>query len=219
MKQELTFEELYNAYMMCLKNKKRKNGTYLFVNENLRKMVPERRKMSSKSEYGMAIGNLTSQAASNLNLNEFDKYVINTLGFNKYVRYVDDIVIISSNKRELIDALPYINEKLKKTHQIMNKTKTKVDTAYHGVHFLGKISYPYGYQKANKHVCARVCNKAKVIQYTSSTNLVEKTNAQIGFLKNYNCRKLICDYTRHLPKNVYRLIFFNEKISKFDFIK
>ena len=35
MENKLTFEELYSAYMLCLKNKKRKNGTYNFVNDKL----------------------------------------------------------------------------------------------------------------------------------------------------------------------------------------
>lgn len=38
--------------------------------EKLRQRVPDRRKMNINSNYGMAIGNLTSQAASNLNLND-----------------------------------------------------------------------------------------------------------------------------------------------------
>lgn len=188
-------------------------------NEKLRKCVPERRKMNTNSEYGMAIGNLTSQAASNLNLSDFDKYVTNTLGLKNYVRYVDDLVIISDDKNKLLESLPYIDKKLEETHQTLSAKKTKVDTAYRGVHFLGKISYPYGYQKANKQVCARVCSKASVIQYTNATNLIEKTNAQIVFLKNYNCRKLIGNYCKLLPYNVYGLIDFNENILKFNFNK
>ena len=35
MKDEITFEEMYEAYNLCLKNKKRKLGTYKFVNDNL----------------------------------------------------------------------------------------------------------------------------------------------------------------------------------------
>ena len=35
MEENLTFEELYEAYILCLKNKKRKAGTYSFVNEEL----------------------------------------------------------------------------------------------------------------------------------------------------------------------------------------
>lgn len=68
-------------------------------NEKIREKVPERRKMKRYSNYGMAIGNLTAQAGSNLNLSKFDKYVVNELGLKQYVRYVDDIVIISNNKK------------------------------------------------------------------------------------------------------------------------
>ena len=35
MEDKITFEELYEAYNLCLKNKKRKMGTYKFVNDNL----------------------------------------------------------------------------------------------------------------------------------------------------------------------------------------
>ena len=35
MEDKITFEELYEAYLLCLKNKKSKMGTYGFVNENL----------------------------------------------------------------------------------------------------------------------------------------------------------------------------------------
>ena len=35
MEDKLTFEELYKCYEICLKNKKRKNGTYSFVNMDL----------------------------------------------------------------------------------------------------------------------------------------------------------------------------------------
>lgn len=45
-------------------------------NEKMRKQVPERRKMKKDWKYGMAIGNLTAQAGSNLNLCDFDNYVI-----------------------------------------------------------------------------------------------------------------------------------------------
>ena len=46
----------------------------------MRIKVPERRKMDPNSEYGMAIGNLTAQAASNLNLNDFDNFIVIELG-------------------------------------------------------------------------------------------------------------------------------------------
>lgn len=177
--------------------------------EKIRKQVPERRKLDLNSNYGMAIGNLTAQAGSNLNLCEFDKYVINELGLKQYIRYVDDITIISNNKKQLIELLPKIVKKLKNTNQTINKKKTKIDTAYHGVEFLGKISYPYGYQKPTKQVIKRINKKAKEIKYSDVNNLLAKTNSQIGNLKNYNCKKLIFNYVKILSKNVKNILKFN----------
>ena len=184
-------------------------------NENVRKKVPDRRKMNPNSNYGMAIGNLTAQAASNLNLSNFDSYVVNELNLKNYVRYVDDIVIVSNNKNKLVKSLPFMMKKLEETHQAINKKKTKIDTAYHGVHFLGKVSYPYGYQKPSKHVVIRVCQKAKTIRYTDKENLLAKTNSQVGTLKNYNCRKLVLNYVDLLPSEVKDILEFDKFQNKF----
>lgn len=184
-------------------------------NENMRRKVPNRRKMDPESDYGMAIGNLTAQAASNLNLGEFDSYVVNELKLTNYVRYVDDIVVLSDKKYKLFDALPLMILKLQETHQAISKKKTIIDTAYHGVPFLGKISYPYGYQKPTKQVAIRVCKKAKEIQYDSLENLLAKTNSQVGILKNYNCRKLSLQYAQLLPKEIQENLKFDNNNIKF----
>lgn len=175
--------------------------------------------MDAESCYGMAIGNLTSQAASNLNLSGFDNYVVKELKLRKYVRYVDDIVVISHSKQELINALRHIIKKLKETHQSISEKKTRIDTAYHGVSFLGKISYPYGYQKAKKNTVIRIYHKAKTIKYTDADNLLAKANSQIGTLKKYNCRKLIFNYAKMVHSKTKKLIAFDENEIKFNKIE
>ena len=160
-------------------------------------------------------GNLTAQAASNLNLSDFDNYVVKKLGLNQYVRYVDDIVIVSNNKKYLIDCLPLIKQKLAITNQKISNKKTKIDTAYHGVSFLGKVSYPYGYQKPNKQVIKRVCQKSKKIEFEDRENLLAKTNSQIGTLKKYNCRKLIKSYIDFLPQKAKDIVQFDYSKNKF----
>lgn len=187
--------------------------------EKMKNKVPTRRKMNIDSDFGMAIGNLTSQAASNLNLNEFDNYVVKKLKLEKYIRYVDDIVIISENKHKLIFNLELIKNKLKESNQEINIKKTKIDTAYHGVPFLGKISYPYGYQKPKKETIIRTYQKAKTIQYTDINNLLAKTNSQIGTLKKYNCRKLILAYSQILKLRNKNLIKLEKNCFKFVNVK
>lgn len=185
--------------------------------EGVRKLVPDRRKMDPESGYGMAIGNLTAQAGSNLNLSSFDTYVIKELALPNYIRYVDDIIIISDSKQKLITALPKIIAKLQETHQAINAKKTKIDTAYHGVSFLGKVSYPYGYQKAKRETAIRTYEKAKNINYTDINNLLAKINSQIGTLKNFNCKKLIRHYAKILQTRIPETIFFDE--NKWKFVK
>lgn len=188
-------------------------------NEDMREKVPERRKMNPSSNLGMAIGNLTAQAGSNLNLSNFDNYVVNDLKLTKYIRYVDDIVIISNDKKKLIISLPSIIQKLKETNQRLNKKKTKIDTAYHGVPFLGKVSYPYGYQKPKKSTIIRIYQKAKTIKYTDVNNLLAKTNSQIGMLKRYNCRKLILNYAKVVENRVNKIIYLDDEKIKFNIKK
>lgn len=160
-------------------------------------------------------GNLTAQTASNVNLGDFDNYIISNLDFKRYVRYVDDIIIISNDKNKLIEALPNIENKLLETNQKMNSKKTKIDTAFHGVPFLGKISYPYGYQKPNKQSIIRVNQRAKVIQYEDKANVLAKTNSQIGTLKNYNCIRLIKNYLELLPDKAKAVVKYNNEEMKF----
>lgn len=188
-------------------------------NEKTRNKVPERRKMNANSKYGMAIGNLTSQAGSNVNLNDFDKYVVKELNLDKYVRYVDDIIIVSSNKEELKSALPHICERLILTNQMINQKKTKIETAYYGIAFLGKVTYPYGYQKAKKTTIIRTYYKARSIIYENVDNLLAKVNSQIGTLKGFNCRKVIENYVCILKNNINGEIKFDNVKIKFSKIK
>lgn len=63
---------------------------------------------------GLSIGNYTSQSLSNIYLVPLDRFVKQTLRIEHYVRYADDFIIVSSNKRKLNKAIPRIVEFLKK---------------------------------------------------------------------------------------------------------
>ena len=62
------------------------------------------------------------------------------------------------------------SDKGRKKSKIKYK-ENKEDTAYHGVSFLWKVSYPYGYQKAKKTTIIRIYQKAKNIEYTDINKL------------------------------------------------
>ena len=53
-------------------------------------------------------------------------------------------------------------------------------TCFEEIPFLGKVSYPYGYQKPNKQVIIRTYQKARNIEFIDKVDLLAKTNSQIG---------------------------------------
>lgn len=90
-------------------------------NEKIKEMF--RRKVKDKdclwlinqiidSAEGLPIGNYTSQWFSNFFLEGLDHYIKEKLGVKYYVRYVDDLVILGSNKRKLHTARRLIAEYL-----------------------------------------------------------------------------------------------------------
>jgi len=55
---------------------------------------------------GLPLGNLTSQLLVNVYMNEFDQFVKRTLKMEYYIRYADDFLFLSPNKKELIKLRP-----------------------------------------------------------------------------------------------------------------
>jgi retron-type reverse transcriptase len=50
---------------------------------------------------GMPVGSLSSQMLANLNLNPLDQYAKRELGIRYYIRYMDDVIILSDDKQQL----------------------------------------------------------------------------------------------------------------------
>ncbi len=57
---------------------------------------------------GLAIGNLTSQLFANIYLDSLDKYIKYDLWFHYYGRYVDDFIIVDTDKQKVLSAIPLI---------------------------------------------------------------------------------------------------------------
>lgn len=65
--------------------------------------IPARKSLFGKqNERGLPIGNLPSQFWGNVYLNELDQFVKRTLKCRLYVRYVDDLVLLSEERDELV---------------------------------------------------------------------------------------------------------------------
>ncbi len=90
---------------------------------------------------GLPLGNLTSQLLVNIYMNEFDQWVKHTLKAKYYVRYADDFVFVSHDKKELENMLPCITTKLQDLKLELHPDKVSITTYSSGVDFLGWVHF------------------------------------------------------------------------------
>jgi len=99
------------------------------------------RTMVPNTGVGLPIGSLTSQIFANLYGNAADRFLHFNLGHRAWARYMDDIVVLSSDAgllKETKDALAEFSEsKLK-----LRISKWQVSTVNHGINFLGYRIWP-----------------------------------------------------------------------------
>lgn len=91
---------------------------------------------------GMPIGNLTSQMFANLFLNEVDQYIKHELRVKYYIRYMDDMMIICNDKKQLWEYKQKI-ESFLSTLKLNLNSKTCVRTIKQGVEFCGYRVWPH----------------------------------------------------------------------------
>ena len=87
---------------------------------------------------GLPIGNLTSQFFANLYLNELDYFVKFQLRQRYYIRYMDDFLIFSDDKKALVGIKAKIKDFLKNRLALqMHEGKSQIYATEKGVKFLG----------------------------------------------------------------------------------
>lgn len=91
---------------------------------------------------GLPIGNLTSQFWSNVYLNDFDWFVTRELGCAAYMRYVDDFVVFSDNKHELLEWRGAIITRLERERLTIHAAQAQSLPTKAGIPWLGFVVYP-----------------------------------------------------------------------------
>lgn len=89
------------------------------------------------SGQGIPIGNLTSQFFANVYLSRFDHWLKEEMGCKYYIRYVDDMVILSDNKHWLHNLISPISEKLASLRLTIHPQKCTVFPVTEGCDFMG----------------------------------------------------------------------------------
>jgi len=91
---------------------------------------------------GLPIGNLTSQFLGNLYLNDLDHYLKEVCGVKAYLRYVDDLVLLSDDKAELWRWAERIKDFLAKERLRLHPNKIQVTATVLGLNVLGYRVFP-----------------------------------------------------------------------------
>lgn len=129
-------------------------------------------------DVGLAVGNLLNQMLANVNQNEVDQYAKRVLGIHYYVRYMDDIVIISDNKallhewREKISE--FMHEKLKLE---LNPKKCFIRPISQGIDFCQYRIFP-DHIKLKKATALRMKRNLKRIQKLYAAGEISLERAQ-----------------------------------------
>lgn len=110
----------------------------------LHQQVPKHKSLFNQPpNKGMPIGNLTSQFFANVYLNQLDQFVKRKLKAKFYLRYADDMVFLTQDKSQLKywhnQVKQFLGEQLKLK---LNPSKTKLNSIYQGINFVGYIVKP-----------------------------------------------------------------------------
>lgn len=109
---------------------------------------------------GLPLGNVTSQILANLALNDVDHYIKRELKIKHYIRYMDDMILLSDSKEKLKTALSLINTKINEQRLLLNN-KTKISKISEGVDFVGYRTW-YNRRLIRKRTLYRVKRKLKI---------------------------------------------------------
>jgi methionine--tRNA ligase beta chain len=125
------FEEVNHKILINIVKKKIKD-------KNTIQLITKILKNYQNKKKGMPLGNLTSQFFANIYLNELDYFTKHKLKTKYYIRYVDDFIILSSNKGELIMWKKEIKYFLKNKLSLqLHSQKSNIIKISQGIDFVG----------------------------------------------------------------------------------
>ncbi len=155
------------------------------------KILPAEKSLYAQPEgQGIVIGNLTSQMASNIYLDQLDRFIKFELGYKYYGRYVDDFMMLMPEERyeqakqdiKVIER--YLREELLLT---LHPKKRQCQSIYKGIPFVGARIYPHCIFPSNRlqqkldHLLHTIANGKEIKNATAIS--------YFGFLEHCNADK------------------------------
>lgn len=155
---------------------------------------------------GMPIGNLTSQVFANIYMNPLDQYIKHQLKEKYYIRYADDFVIFSGNKKHLKEILFKIDFfLLDELKLFLHPNKINIRDYYQGIDFLGYIIFPHFViprTKTKQRMLRKLSERSKFVDEGKiSLDILRQTlQSYLGYLSHCNSFKLSQEVKKQLKK-------------------
>jgi hypothetical protein len=184
---------------------------------------------AAKTGYGLPIGNLTSQVFANVYMSGFDHFIKHQLGVRYYGRYVDDFVLVHTNKDYLKSLIPIISKFLNtELHLKLHPKKIYLQHYSKGVNYIGGFIKPnriYVSKRTKGNFYQTISNQNKRIAHVPPSKaekqlFLSTMNSYLGILrhfKSYRLRELYI--STGLSKKWFRYFTMNTNFTKFVKIK
>jgi len=140
---------------------------------------------SIRQGVGLPLGNLTSQLLTNIYMNEFDQFVKHGLKAKYYIRYADDFVFLSEDRKYLENLIPQIQTFLQDHLKLeLHPGKMFIKTLSSGVDFLGWVHF-------SDHRVLRTATKRRMFRHLGvGLPSDERVQSYLGLLSHGNTQKL-----------------------------
>ncbi|MFH0956105.1 MAG: reverse transcriptase/maturase family protein [Candidatus Falkowbacteria bacterium] len=149
-------------------------------------------KEKGNATIGLPLGNLTSQLFVNIYMNKFDQFVKHKLKANYFIRYADDFIIFSENKKWLEKQIGLIRKFLRYELKLeLHPDKIFIKTVASGIDFLGMINFS-DYRVLRTKTKRRMFKKINKKQETWQGGLISEESfnqslqSYFGMLKHCN---------------------------------
>ncbi len=162
---------------------------HVFCGQYPKSIIPPSKSLFYSNGTGLPIGNLTSQFFGNVYLNELDQY-IRSLGF-RHIRYVDDFVLFSERKEDLVSVISKIDTFLLDSLNLsIHPKKVILQEVSKGVDFLGYLVKPT-HTLVRRKVVARL--RKKMWKKDCGIAVLNSYFGHFLHASSYGLRKAICE--------------------------
>lgn len=151
---------------------------------------------SSMPNNGLPLGNITSQLFANVYLNELDRFIKHKLNLRCYIRYCDDFVILSDNRKYLENIIPELSVFLNKGLKLsLHYDKIIIRKHHQGIDFLGYVVFPYHRilrTKTRKRMLRKMERRTGELKEAgiSEKSFNQTLQSYLGVLKHCNSYKI-----------------------------